>query len=386
MKILHIITGLDNGGAEGVLYRLITGDDQNNHFVISLMDEGVFGERFVIAGITVHTLYMPRGCVKIKGIIKLYQLIRKIRPDVIQTWMYHADLIGGVVARVARVKAIVWGIRNSNLDDLYTSLSTRFVVKFCALASGWIPRRIIFNSGRSVDFHVEKGYAHHKVVLIPNGFNYVQLSPNNSERVKLRKELGIDQNDVLLGMVARWDPQKDHVNLVAALGLLKSRTDYFVKVILVGPGITNDNSDLVAMLDLYGVTSRVKLIGPRNDISRVMNALDLHILSSRFGEAFPNVLAESMVCGTPCVSTDVGDAALILSNLGWIVLPNDSVSLADAISLALFEKQNEPHAWESRKAACRQRIVENFSLEKMVSAFRQVWNDVSTEVMNSKQN
>jgi len=378
MKVLHIITCLNNGGAEGVLYRLSTNDNQNNHQIISLMDNGVFGEKLAMSGIPVHTLNMPHGQITIKSFIMLYRLIRSIRPDVVQTWMYHSNLIGGLAAKLARVNAIVWGVRGLFNDSVNTSQKTQFIMKCCALSSGWIPRRIIFNSMRAAQAHMAKGYSEQKVIIIPNGYNIMELRADHSARVKFRAELGISQNEVLLGMVARWHPQKDHANLISALGLLKNHTSSHWKAVLVGPGITNDNTDLISLLDFHGLRNRIQLFGPCSDISGVMNAIDIHILSSSDGEAFPNVLAESMACGTPCITTDIGDAAFIVSNLGWVVQPGDHFSLSNAITLALVEKQNEPNVWESRKASCRKRIEENFNIEKMVNDFNLTWKKVVT--------
>jgi len=378
MKILHIITGLNIGGAEGVLYRLIRNSSKHRHFVISLKDKGFFGEKFDFEGTLLYTLNMPSGWISIKGLRKLYMLIRSIKPDVIQTWMYHGDFLGGLMAKIAGCNKIVWSVRHSTLIVGHISMSTRIIGKSCALSSDWIPKRIVFNSNKSIQLHIAKGYSQKKVVLIPNGFNCEKFRPNKLEREKLRKELGVKQHEVILGMVARWEPVKDYTNFFSAINILNSTINCLFKVVLIGSGITDYNLNLIKLCNLYSVINKVHLLGPRDDISSLMNAMDICVLSS-FSESFPNVIAEAMACGVPVVTTDVGDSALIVNNLGWVVKPSDSSSLANAISLAIAEKINEPKAWEARKIACRNHIIDNYSLERMVSSFERVWHEVAHE-------
>ncbi|MBX6393566.1 MAG: glycosyltransferase [Burkholderiales bacterium] len=184
----------------------------------------------------------------------------------------------------------------------------------------------------------------------------------------------------LLGMVARFDPQKDHANLIDALGRLHRGGHRFTAV-FVGSGMTPENRAITDQLDAAGLRDTVHLLGPRADIPAVMSALDVHVLSSA-GEAFPNVLAEAMACGTPCVTTDVGDAAVIVGETGWVTSPKDSAALAEALQQALQAWTGRP-AWAQRQAACRARIAEHFSIEAMVDRYRAVWAEVAPE--NTKE-
>jgi glycosyltransferase involved in cell wall biosynthesis len=374
MHMLHIISGLNNGGAEAVLYRLTTADKENTHQVISLMDFGIYGERLTKADVPVHTLNMPRGRVTIKGALNLYRLIRSINPDVVQTWLYHADLVGGVVARIAGNRAVIWSIRASCLVGGKTSRTTLLVRWVCARTSSVIPIRIVFNSNSGVRVHEALGYDSKKISVILNGYNTNQLKPYKEARTVLRNSWGIQPNQVLLGMVGRWDPQKDHANLIAALSQLDSRKVQDWRCVLVGPDMTNANAALVALLDQRNLHDRFLLLGPSSDIPAVMNAFDLHVLSSAYGEAFPNVVAEAMACGTPCVVTDVGDAGLIVGPTGWVVPHSDSGALAGAVQEAIVEMTNTAK-WENRKAVCRLRICEKFSLEQMLISYRKVWSE-----------
>lgn len=368
---MHVITGLDNGGAEAVLYRLIKDDKADNHHIISLLDLGYYGDRLMAAGISVKTLNMPRGQITLRGLCKLFSLIHRIKPDVVQTWMYHADLIGGLCSRIAGIRKVIWGVHNSNLDPDKFKLSTRIVARLCALTSSIIPFEIICCSETAKCFHSEFGYNNNKMIIISNGINLNEFKPNDFLRDKIRSELSIDPPAVLIGMVGRWDSIKDHANLIAALGKLMLVNTKPWYCILVGSGMTEENSELVHLLDKHNVTDRIKLLGPRIDIPAVMNALDLHVLSSS-GEAFGNVTVEAMACGVPAIVTSVGAGEFIVKDTGWIVPPSNAVALVGAICLALCEMENKDK-WTVRQTACRNRVEENFSLECMINAYKAVW-------------
>jgi glycosyltransferase involved in cell wall biosynthesis len=181
----------------------------------------------------------------------------------------------------------------------------------------------------------------------------------------------MEHDTPLLGMVGRFDPQKDHENLLRALDQLKQAGTLF-RCVLVGRGLDATNDQLTAWLEQYGFQDDVLLLGQRSDVPAVMSALDLHVLSSAYGEAFPNVLAEAMACGTPCVTTDVGDAAAIVGDTGWVAPPADTARLAEAIEAALAVR-DDSSVWQARREAARTRVAERFSLEKMVAAYHAVW-------------
>jgi glycosyltransferase involved in cell wall biosynthesis len=373
-KIVHIITGLNDGGAEAVLYRLCKYDTTNTHVVISMMDQGKYGPLLCDCGIDVHCLGMPRRKLKLKGLYRLRKHLKKERPDVIQTWMYHGDLVGGVIARISGYKSICWGIRHSTLEEGKSARSTILVAKLCSLLSRVVPAKIICCSQKAAEVHQQLGYRENKIVVIPNGYDLDQFSPDQEARQRLRTEWGISDDLPLLGMVARYDPQKDHVNLIKALGMLKKSGKEF-RCVLVGTGMDLSNSELVALIEGEDIEDRVLLLGRRHDIQEVMNAIDLHILSSSYGEAFPNVLAEAMACGTPCITTDVGDAALIVGETGWVVPPKNPEALLQTIAEALDEWQ-KPGKWDERKIAARERINDNFRIQNILETYVREWQDV----------
>jgi glycosyltransferase involved in cell wall biosynthesis len=223
--------------------------------------------------------------------------------------------------------------------------------------------------------HELLGYRSDKMTVIPNGYDLSAFYPYTmDERSPLDGVPESDDDLPLLGMVGRYNAQKDHLNLLKALAELKSRNVDF-RCLLVGAGLDSENETLTRLISELDLDSHVLLLGLRSDIPAIMNRLDLHILSSSFGEAFPNVVAEAMACGTPCVGTDVGDTTLIIGGHGWVVPPKDHLLLANAIQSAIDEYQNSPALWSMRQHSSTEHIRNNFTIDKMVSSFESVWSD-----------
>jgi glycosyltransferase involved in cell wall biosynthesis len=374
-KIVHIITGLSNGGAEGVLYRLCKYDSSVEHVVVSMMDKGKYGSLLEEEGIKVFCLNLPAGKVTLSAFWRLYKLLRMQQPDVVQSWMYHADLIGGVTARFAGLKNIFWNIRHTTLEPGKSKKSTILIAKLCALLSGIVPKGIVCCAQEAVRVHAELRYKKSKMTVIGNGYDLSTFNPSDEMKFAFRNEIKVLNDQILLGMVGRFDAQKDHFGLLGALSIVK-KVNPNLQFALIGRELNHRNLILKGEIKKVGLESSLILLDQRADISSVMNGLDIHVLSSSFGEAFPNVLAEAMACGTPCVTTDVGDAAVIVGDTGWVVPPKNPQALADAILDAVNEEQNNPQAWQARRQACRERIVNNFSIEKMVAEYHQVWGNV----------
>ncbi len=375
LTVLHIITGLSNGGAEGALYRLCTNDTSNTHIVVSMMGQGKYGPLLIQHGIKVICLNMPKGKPKLSAAFKLLQILRKSKPDVVQTWMYHADLFGGVLARIAGYKNIFWNVRQSNFDKNNTNNRTIVISKFLAKLSFVIPKKIICCASSAANIHGDKGYDRKKLVVIENGYDFNQFNnvgPEQIIEIRTTWERGLE-NTFLIGMVGRFDAQKDHKNLLYALSKLKQLGKLKFKCILVGPNIDELNNVLMNWIADSKLQDDVILLGQRSDIPVVMAALDLHVLSSAFGEAFPNVVAEAMAAGTPCVVTDVGDAARIVGDIGWVVPPSDSTLLAQSISTAAQEFMNDKTQWQERQSMAKKKIQDNFSIERMVQRYVKCW-------------
>lgn len=370
-KVVHIITGLNDGGAEGVLTRLCLHSKQAQHVVISLMDEGKYGPLLTRSGMTVHCLGMNPGKPSIVRLFRLVRLIRSEQPDVVQTWMYHADLLGGIAARLAGVRRVFWGIRHSTLEKGKSKRSTIMIARLSALLSSWVPDQIICCANKARDVHADIGYSAPKLSVIPNGYDLSCFRPDAAAGADVRAELSLGPNDFVIGNVGRFDPLKDHFNLLQALARVAECKITF-RCLLIGKGLSSDNVGLVKHIAALGLQDSVLLVGQRSDVPAVMNALDLHVLSS-LSEGFPNVLAEAMACGTPCVSTDVGDALEILGDQEACCPARDSEALADVIIKLFREWQDSPSAWLARKDTCIQRIEERFSIEVMVEAYEACW-------------
>jgi glycosyltransferase involved in cell wall biosynthesis len=374
VKIFHVITTLAQGGAEAVLFRLIVASTPAlEHVVISMRGDAYYVPKLRAAGIEVHMLGMPRGRLTLNGLLRLRRLVIDAHPDVVQTWMYHADLVGGLIARWAHVP-VVWGVRNSNLDADRSSVSSRIAARVCSLISSWLPEAIICCSEKATLIHQRIGYCAEKFAIIPNGVDLAHFAPDTAMRMRTRMAWGIQPGETLLGMVARWDPQKDHDTLLHALAHLMHRGVTF-RFVLVGTGMSRDNAELCGNIDRLGLSNRMILTGPHDDIPAVMNAIDLHVLSSAYGEAFPSVVAEAMACGTPSVVTDVGDSAQIVATAGWVVPPKDAEALARGIQEALIAL--DARGRKVLGQVGRTRIEERFDLKKMVDAYAALWKSVS---------
>lgn len=370
-KVLHIITGLGDGGAQDVLTRLCMHGKRVDHEVISLMDRGRYSSVLEHANVKVHCLGMNPGKPSLFKFLKLIRLIRKIDPDIVQTWMYHSDLLGGLAAKFIDVKQIFWGIRHSTLDRGKAKRSTILIAYMCARLSPFIPNNIVCCAHKALEVHTEIGYQKDKMVIISNGYDLTRFRLDSSLGLALREEFDIGEHEFLIGKVGRFDPFKDHSNLLNTMSILMNQGLAF-RCILVGKDLTANNTELCDKIAALGLIDRVILAGRRTDIPAVMNALDLHVLSSS-SEAFPNVLAEAMACGTPCVSTNVGDAKEIISKFGWIVPPQNYKELAKAISSAQVEMKSNDDNWEVRRQQGIEHIGNNFGIQTMVDNFYRVW-------------
>ncbi len=360
IRVVHIITGLDTGGAELMLYRLVTSLEPATFAcsVVSLTDLGPTAAKLRAAGVPVRALGMRRGVPDPCAVPRLARWLRAVVPDVVQTWMYHADLIGGLATWLAGRPPLAWGLRQSTLDPRTSKRGTIWTARACAALSRRLPMRIVCCSEASRRVHVALGYAPEKMVVIPNGFDLARFRPDLAARAAVRAELGVPPEAPLVGLVARWDPQKDHRTFVAAAARLRAaRPD--AHFLLCGDGITWENPALAGWLAAAGLREGVHLLGPRDDLPRLTAALDVACSASAYGEGFSNVLGEAMACGVPCVATDVGDAAHIVGATGRVVPPRQPVALSAAIEQVLALA---PATRAALGHAARARVEAHFSL------------------------
>jgi glycosyltransferase involved in cell wall biosynthesis len=370
-KIVHVIVGLMDGGAEGVLARLCIHSQRFEHVVISLTGMGKYGSILQRSGIPVYCLNLDKGLFGWCRILKLGFILRADQPTAVQTWMYHSDLIGGLIAWVVGIRNIYWGIRHSDLNEKTTKRATILVARLCAYLSKKVPKKILCCANKSLKSHARMGYDESKMITIPNGYDLAKFFPDVSKRKSLRDDLNIDESIFLIGNVGRFHLDKGHDVLLKSLSILKA-IDLNWRCLLVGRDLDENNEWLSESLVANGLEGMVYPMGSRDDIPNIMNALDLHVLASR-SEGFPNVLAEAMACGTACASTNVGDAAEIILSADSLCRPNAPEELANIILKLARENKLTPARWNERRRAGSVKIQEQFSLERMVQAYEKVW-------------
>lgn len=361
--VLHIITGLNVGGAERALYTLITGGlrETVGHQVISLTGGGHYGPLLRGAGVPVTCLNMVPGRASLRSALRLRRAVRAAAPDIIQGWMYHGNLAASAARRLARPGAVTsWNIRQSLEGFSELKSSTRAIINLGAHLSGGA-EAVLYNSARARLQHEARGYASARSQIIPNGFDARKWTPDPGARHRLRQEVGLPADATIIGFVGRGHRDKDIPNLMSAFRHV-SMTDQTAHLVCVG-------SDIEERYSSSRGDGRISYLGQRHDIEHLMPGFDLLCLSSSF-EGFPNVIGEAMACGIPCVTTDVGDAATVVADTGWVTPSRDSAALADALLQALAASPEERWA---RGQAARARIKAHYSLESVVDQYRALY-------------
>ncbi len=357
-----------------MLYRLATGMDSSRFQsrVVSLIEPGPMGRKLKKAGIQVDSLGMHRGVPSPVGLFRLMNIIRQWKPDVVQTWLYHADLAGLVAARLAHPfgggPKVVWNIRCSFMALEEYRRMTGITLRLCSALSG-LPDGILSNSEEARRFHRELGYSASRFEVIPNGFDVERFAPDTEARIEVREELSID-DAVIIGHVARFDAMKDHRTFIRAAAQVAKQSD--AVFVLVGREVDYDNLDLATWMSEAGLdANRVRLLGERDDVTRIMAAMDVHV-SSSIGESFPNVVGEAMGCGVPNVVTDVGDSRILVGETGLVVAPGDAAGLAKA----MLRMINDPQERMAKGRAARERIESVYSLPSVIGRYESLYNDL----------
>jgi glycosyltransferase involved in cell wall biosynthesis len=381
--ILHLITTLYFGGAEMMLFKLLSNIDNErfkNH-VICLKGMGAIGEKILRQKVPVHVLNMPSGRPTVSGMYKLWRLLRSIRPDVLQTWLYHADLLGLIFGTLAGIEHICWNIRCSDIDLSKYPLTTRITLKLCVLVA-FFPKVIVTNSLSGRNFHRKLGYKAKRWEVVPNGFDLERFKPNEQAKRRLLKELEIEEygkkrkerrpvnERIIIGYVARYHPMKDHVTFIHAARTLLQKNGN-VHFVLIGRNVDWKNNLLSKDIP-HDVRGNFHLLGERDDIEKIMPGLDI-ACSVSFGEGFPNVVGEAMASGVPCVVTDVGDSAFVIGNTGLVVPPNDPETLANAWEKLI--KSGRGKRSELGKAA-RNRVMDHFELSYIAKKYERLYSDL----------
>lgn len=362
-KVLHVTTGLQLGGAEQSLFRLIEATSEYEHSVVSMTDDGPFVERLSALGIDVSSLSMKRGVPSLKATRKLSTLINEFEPHLVHAWMYHANLMTSATKVIGRNRQpVIWGIRHSLAAFRDEKLSLRLAIRVGARLSR-LPTAIVFNSRSSMQDHVRIGYNEISSEYIPNGIDCSVFSRNPEQGQSFREEIGISDDAIVVLTLARFHPSKDHSTFLRAAALLADKLPNLFFV-LAGDGMSSTNEAVLRIIP-PNLAKRVALLGRRSDIVRILSGSNLLCLSS-VTESFPNVLAESMAVGTPCVSTDVGDASDIIGQIGILVKPHSYLELAAAIENIATEPEERT---QLRSKRGRERIVERFSIHQVSRSY-----------------
>jgi glycosyltransferase involved in cell wall biosynthesis len=366
MRVMHVITGLSTGGAETMLLKLLSAASGSmEHVVVSLGEEGTIGPRIAALGVPVHCLGLRRNAPNPFRALSILPLARRIGPQLIQGWMYHGNLMASMAALALRHKPpVLWNIRQTVYDLRRERwLTAKFIRLGARLSSR--PAAIIYNSQTSATQHESLGYGAEKRVIIPNGFDCQLLRPDEAARKAVRTELGIADNTVLVGLVARYHPMKDHVGFLQAAAMI-ARSYPQTRFVLAGAGVSSTQPELVKAIQQNELWDCVMLLGERSDIPRLNNAFDIGCSASAWGEGFSNSIGEAMACGVPCAVTDVGDSAYIVADTGLVSPPRAPEALAKAIA-GLIEIGRSGRQQLGTKA--RQRIETEFSLPAIVRRY-----------------
>jgi glycosyltransferase involved in cell wall biosynthesis len=371
--VCHVITTLEIGGAQMMLHKLLAtaGSQRFTHTVISLGVEEPMAERIRSLGVPVECIGFRRsGLNALAGLWSLRSMLNRLRPAVVQTWMHHADLFGGMAARSAGIERVVWGIRHSDLDPAVTKRRTLIIAKLCAAVSKRIPTSILCCSEASRRSHRRIGYAEDRMVVIPNGYDLRLFTPRPEARAGVLSEFDLPEDAHLIGLFARFHGMKGHRTFLRAAGLLSRQVPnaYFL---LCGEGVDHSNPQLAAWMEQDGITSRCRLLGRRDDIPRLTAALDIATSSSESGEGFSNTIGEAMASAVVCVVTDVGDSARIVGDTGKVVPPGRPDLTCEAWRNLL---EACPSFREALGSAARRRIEQNFSVHQVTARYEDLYH------------
>lgn len=360
VRVCHVITGLEVGGAETMLAKLCETIDRERvrSTVIALRAGGPLADRIRAAGVEVIELDMPPGSPRAAFMIgRLRQAVLGSGADVVQGWMYHANM-AAVLSFLRR--PVLWNIRQTLYDPRRERPITRLVIRASAGLSR-IPRVIVYNSEVSAAQHAARGFSPDRARVIPNGFDAVRFRPDARARAQVRAELGIGPSEPVVGLVARLHPMKNHRMFVAAARRILEAIPN-AHFVMVGDGVTR-----AAFPDELG--GRLHALGTRSNLERLTAALDVACSTSSWGEGFPNVLGEALSCAVPAVATDVGDSRMIVGDAGIIVSPGDTQAFADAVRRLI----EQPEARRRMGDAGRTRVLQRFSIGAIADTYTSLY-------------
>jgi glycosyltransferase involved in cell wall biosynthesis len=370
-KVLHVITGLSVGGAELMLARLLERMDRSrsSSAVVSLTTGPPPG---AFDGTTVYALGMRPGLPDPRGLVTLGRIVAHEQPDVVQTWLYHADLVGLVAAKWKSTAAVAWNLRCAALTVQESSRAVVAVRTVLARLSSF-PDVVVANSEAGREAHQAYGYHPRRWAVIPNGFDTSVLQPDATTRARTRAALKVRPTTTVIGLVARLHAIKDHGTFFEASAELV-RTHPDVVFVLAGLGLESGNPTVKAFFDRFGLDpAHYRLRGTQDRIEQLLPACDICTLTST-SEGFPNAIGEAMATGVPCVATDAGDCRRLVGDTGRVVPVRQPRALADAWRSVLTLEPAERAGLGGR---ARLRIIETFSLDRVVAQYVALYEDLA---------
>ena len=375
--ILHVVGDLNVGGAERTMLNLLSliNKDGFEHHILTLFEEGSLADDFRNAGVSVETLGLTRSVMAFLNPVnvgRLVNTIKSLKPQLIQTWMYHSNNLVNALHCFFKDIPVVNNIRHN--DPWAGSWKTRFSA-YCGGFLAWLaPSAVVTCSDIAKKNHIAIGYPEAKLRVIPNGFVVGNLS-RADERQRCVNELSVPVNNKLVIVVGRYCKEKDFPNFAAAAGLVvREMPD--VTFMLCGKKLDASNEELLGLLDKNNVRNNCILLGQRSDVKKLMAAADL-LISASASEAFPNVVAEAMSVGTPCIGTDVGETKAIIGDTGLVVPAGNPQTMADAV-LSILQNAEEYEAFAAKTKA---RIMADYSLEATANMYTDLW----AKCFNTKQ-
>lgn len=380
-KILHVITSLDVGGAEKALYLLIKSTKSNiDHEVICLKAKGFFYTKLINLGIKVHVLNMRPKRFNLLKQFEFFTLIKKTNYNILQSWLYHSDLICSFYAFFLEKKKrenIIWTVHNNNLEIFNIGFLTKFVVFLCAILSHFSPKKIVSVSKSSIKTHTKFGYNTKKFLHIPPIFessdkeNLIDMTLGDKILKKFKKK----KNVIYFGHLARWDIQKNQNFLIESFAKIKSKN---FLVIMAGKNINKKNLILLNKINSLNLGSSILLLDKIENIELFFKKIDINLLPS-LGESFPLSLCEAMLNKVPSIVSDVGDNRNIVGNSGWVFDKRNKNDFVNKINSSLNEIKNKK-LWKIRKDECFERIKNNFSNDLLIKKYYSIWTTDPYEV------
>lgn len=362
IRLTHVITSMSRGGAQSMLVKLTN----------ELADRGGYKQDVVVMfgrnnyefnpKVAVHYLGMSKNNNFVSSLIEFRSLIKTLGPDVLQSWMYHANFLAYFSG--IRKRKIIFNIRHS-LDDVNNEKRlTRLMITIGSYLSRFV-YSTVYCSEVSMKQHYSVGYSKSRSIYIPNGFDFNKFSPNVKYRTAYRKRLMIDDASFVFGSVARFHPMKNHIGLIKDFSLLEKESN--CSLVLIGEGVVN--REIKQLIKALKIESKVILLDKKEDIHKWLPAIDSIVIPSLWGEAFPNILGESMSTEIPCIVSQVGDAPLILGDCGIVIKNTIHRSMEHIYKLSIADRRN-------LGKMARNRVITNYSISNSINKYHDLYLEI----------